>query len=437
MPKPAVVRFAIAAFAAALLFAACGDGEPADTTPAPSAVSSPTPAHTLASPSPPPAVSEAIPLEIGPEAPFPENTALIIETGCWGCDGPPRGLDRLYHRPDGSWSIETLVDPSRLGLSPYRDSAGAERWPYIAGYAIAPELSEIAVGVCVGGSCATDGLDSWAPDSLLAVYRSADGGVTWEKLGEIAAGLSLGGAAGPGRYFVSRSEVRNVVTYEIFPDAEPVIPPAGATWAFAVIGGKPLWGTEDSRILGPDGSLFVDFGADTHPGPISSDGDRTVIAWHWTIFPSEHTDFVSVIETGSTSTFELPGLSLAMIPFAGQSLLGNVTHPSGRYAPSIVDTNAYILRPLGEPFTGPDFASGRNHIVAALRGPFARVVNTGSCLNIRDGPLLDSNVITCAADGVLLHIDSAEPPAPRWLEVTTPSGTHGYASTLYLEIPFP
>jgi hypothetical protein len=112
-----------------------------------------------------------------------------------------------------------------------------------------------------------------------------------------------------------------------------------------------------------------------------------------------------------------------------------VTHPSGRYAPSIVDTNAYILRPLGEPFTGPDFASGRNHIVAALRGPFARVVNTGSCLNIRDGPSLDTNVITCAADGVLLRDqgETVESDGVTWVRVVTPAGVEGWAAAAYLE----
>ena len=72
------------------------------------------------------------------------------------------------------------------------------------------------------------------------------------------------------------------------------------------------------------------------------------------------------------------------------------------------------------------------------RGPLARVVNTGSCLNVREAPDVSAAVLTCAADGVLLHIESPEMPAPRWLEVTTPGGgVRGYASTAYLEHPFP
>jgi len=76
---------------------------------------------------------------------------------------------------------------------------------------------------------------------------------------------------------------------------------------------------------------------------------------------------------------------------------------------------------------------GRNRVVAVQTGPFARVVNTGSCLNMRDAPSLESNVITCIADGVLLRIESEEQTTPGWLEVATPSGARGYASTLYLE----
>ena len=95
------------------------------------------------------------------------------------------------------------------------------------------------------------------------------------------------------------------------------------------------------------------------------------------------------------------------------------------------------LHPLGEPFTGADFAVGRNHIVAFQTGPFARVVNTGSCLNIRDGTSLNSNVLTCAADGVLLR-DSGDRVAEggiTWARVTTPAGAEGWAATGYLEIP--
>ncbi|HSP55107.1 MAG TPA: SH3 domain-containing protein, partial [Dehalococcoidia bacterium] len=401
------------------------------------------PSPTAATPGPTPspipttsaAVAGAIPLEIGAEVAFPENAALIIETGCWGCDGPSRGLDRIYQRPDGSWSRETLFEPSRLGLSQYIDSTGAQRGPHIAGFAVAPGLSEIAVGVCIAGSCATDGLDSWAPDSVLAVFRSVDGGVTWTRLGDVADGLLLGGIIAPSQYLVSRAEERNVVTYEAFPGGEPVTPPDGGKWLFAVLSGQPLWYTEGSRVLWADGSTFADFGNDTQAGPASTDGSKTAVLWHRTKFGGEGTDFVSVIVSGSTTTYGLPGLSLAMIPFTGNSLVGNVTYRDGKYAPSIIDLKDGVLHPLGEPFTGADFAVGRNHIVGFQTGPFARVVNTGSCLNIRDGPSTTAAVVTCAADGVLLRDigEASEADGVTWSRVVTPSGTEGWSAAQYLE----
>jgi len=98
MPKPAFVRFAIAVFAAALLFAACGvtsRGHHAD----PSAVSSPTPARTLASPSPPPAVSEAIPSR-SDRGPVPGEHRSDHRNWLLGMRWPTSSLARVYQRPD-------------------------------------------------------------------------------------------------------------------------------------------------------------------------------------------------------------------------------------------------------------------------------------------------------------------------------------------------
>lgn len=74
-------------------------------------------------------------------------------------------------------------------------------------------------------------------------------------------------------------------------------------------------------------------------------------------------------------------------------------------------------------------------VAGVQRGPFARVVNTGSCLNIRDAPSLDSNVLTCATDGVLLRDqgETAETDGVTWARVVTPVGVEGWAATVYLE----
>ena len=125
MGKQALVRFVLVAVAGAMLAAACSDRVPAPETPTPTAtpaaVRTPQP-RSAATPSatpghPPDSAPNAVALKVEPGAPFPLKTVLIIETGCWQCDGPTSGLERVYRRADGSWSREKLVDPELLGLS--------------------------------------------------------------------------------------------------------------------------------------------------------------------------------------------------------------------------------------------------------------------------------------------------------------------------------
>jgi hypothetical protein len=122
-----------------------------------------------------------------------------------------------------------------------------------------------------------------------------------------------------------------------------------------------------------------------------------------------------------------------MIPRSGPSLLGNVTAPAG-YLPSVVDTSVATIHPLTDAFASPDFPGGRNEIVAVQIGPFARVVNTGSCLNVRYQPSPDALVIGCFSDGVLLRdISHGLIHAGEWVQVVAPGGNIGWASTQYLE----
>ena len=91
------------------------------------------------------------------------------------------------------------------------------------------------------------------------------------------------------------------------------------------------------------------------------------------------------------------------------------------------------MRPVPYPFLSADFVepNERNTVVAAQTGPFARVVNTDSCLNIRASPEADALVNACAADGVLLTINGNI--SDGWIPVSTPSRVSGWASAEFLE----
>jgi hypothetical protein len=78
---------------------------------------------------------------------------------------------------------------------------------------------------------------------------------------------------------------------------------------------------------------------------------------------------------------------------------------------------------------------GRTAVHAVQTGPFARVTGTGSCLKVRAEPSLSGEVLTCAADGVLLRDtgDTRTTDGAEWVSVMTPAGTPGWASAAFLQ----
>ena len=104
------------------------------------------------------------------------------------------------------------------------------------------------------------------------------------------------------------------------------------------------------------------------------------------------------------------------------------------FVPAVFDLETGEARPLAGPFHDLPL-SGRNYVRAVLHGPFARVVDTGSCLNVRSEPSEAADALTCAADGVLLHDtgDTREVDGVTWRRVVTPAGVEGWANSQYLE----
>src|SRR3990170_2721462 len=67
------------------------------------------------------------------------DDVLIIETGCFQCDGPTEGLLRVYPKPDGAPVIDPLLAPADLGLGPRPitgESGVEEAEPVITGYVV-------------------------------------------------------------------------------------------------------------------------------------------------------------------------------------------------------------------------------------------------------------------------------------------------------------
>jgi hypothetical protein len=104
-----------------------------------------------------------------------------------------------------------------------------------------------------------------------------------------------------------------------------------------------------------------------------------------------------------------------------------------------LDTGSYVL--ITEPFAASnlDQASskpfGRTAVQAAQIGPFARVVNTGSCLHVRAEPSLAGQSLDCMADGVLLRDtgETRDADGVTWVSVMTPGGVQGWSASGFLE----
>ena len=52
-------------------------------------------------------------LRIGDATEFPDNTTMIIETGCWACDGDTEALYKVSRVGGGPPKVELLFEPDR------------------------------------------------------------------------------------------------------------------------------------------------------------------------------------------------------------------------------------------------------------------------------------------------------------------------------------
>jgi hypothetical protein len=103
--------------------------------------------------------------------------------------------------------------------------------------------------------------------------------------------------------------------------------------------------------------------------------------------------------------------------------------------PALFDLDSGQYVKIKEPFLEADFEPERDILHAVQTGPFVRIDGTGSCLNLRASPGLDSDKVDCFADGVLLNHNRSVVTNQdiEWLNVTAPDGTQGWASTEFLE----
>jgi len=395
-----------------------------------------------------------VPIQFGEEMELPEDVALIIETGCYYCDGPPTGLYRLYRDASGQLRTDALFTLEALGLPLHRGNK-EDAWDesYITGIALSDDASEIAAGVCTRGYCG--GLGFPTADAETTLYRSLDGGVTWTPFGVLDGGAWVvavvkDGVVVSGPY---GTEEESPPKFSLFPGGEPVQPtqppPGVSGWPLMLPGGELAWRTEDGRLLRSDGSEALALGEGAYVGDIVAEpnGERFAVTW-WTDWPSSQNRIGLFSPDGRPiNAFSLSDSARVGGWLSDTLVAGNATVPQGllptpepgryvmNFVPVIIDLETGQTHPLAGPFHELPL-SGRNYVRAVLHGPFARVVNTGSCLNVRAEPAMAAPVLACAADGALLQEtgETREADGATWRRVVMPAGVEGWASSQYLEV---
>jgi hypothetical protein len=430
-----VVIFKILLIALGVLaVAACADG---DTPASPTAAGSPaepTAQATLAE-GPVAELPEPRTLSVGAPVAFPEGVALVVEVGCWQCDGDPGGLVRIYRDSGG-----VLLQTELLG--------GGRN-----GHVISPDGSQIAYASCTRGTC--DGFNPAPNDVQTTIGWSHDGGITSETFAPLD-GLYGASAVARGMLLaVGQAADGSPLPMLRYPGGEAFTLPAGADSLIATGWDQISFLTRDrtTLLLGPDvAPLNLGKGRQIDGiAPADVGGRQLAIDWSEPALDGEGKRYKSIavldgqryrIErtwevdpaVGGTGGWLDEGTLIATYRFFEDDLPTHGGGAGARLLPALFDLKIGVVHPIVDPFLDEPYARGRNFVLAVIPGTFARVVNTGDCLNLRSEPRTAAPVKVCAADAVLLRLRDQQEVADgvTWELVEMTDGTDGWASAEFL-----
>ena len=365
---------------------------------------------------------------------FPAQTAMIVAMGCWQCDGPVSSLVRLWSADDGSVRRTVLFEP------PTRSDGSID---FISSYAVSPGGNSLAVALCTKEGCPWH--DGTEPGGELTIFRSDDGGATWQEVGSQPGGSYIAAVKPRGVLMATRyrgDDGKRSSRYRYLPGGPDVSPPVPGDVVAIDAGAAGL-----AWAVFPYGPLLL-------PGGGVADwftGLRQVVS----LIPGLHGGYHIAWQMGGNSAqISYVGFigdqgelqNAVRLPVANSAawfggmidnfhIVGNAPVPgaAGEYVWSPV-----IFSPRGRtitPLTGPFDEGGRNIILAVKLGPFAEVDTPGDCLNLRGGPEPGAPVITCLADKTLVSFAGGSLTSSRALErvnVTAPDGTEGWVTAQYL-----
>ena len=407
-----------------------------------------------------PATSTEAPAEIGTpvvfgnEIDFPDGVAMIVSVGCADCEGATKGLIRVHKGPDAEILVDSLFSVENLDLPPRSVQVGDESLeadPYILGApAISRDGAEVVVGICTRGRCGPD-TAAVTSDAQVAAYRSVDGGVSWSKLVDLDGAYEIVEVVREGIIvYGPLGSDESTPEFTVYPGGERVRPPWAGGSPITLQDRKLIWQqrTDPNLLRRGDGSAFMSLGLpnDTTLLDFVQSPFNDQIAVLWTV--SQQT-IIGLVDSEGQLTQSInfrdrmvavggwltAGQLIVTADFPKDQLETQAVEPYAGALPGVLDLDSGNMQPISSPFAEAEFQQGRSRIVATVRGPFARVVNTGGCLNLRAEPTLDAEILRCLADNVLL-LDTGETARGAdvtWLRVVAPLGLEGWASTAFLK----
>ncbi|MGE3074584.1 MAG: LuxR C-terminal-related transcriptional regulator [Dehalococcoidia bacterium] len=362
---------------------------------------------------------------------FPVPMSAIIEKGCYQCDGPTSAIERVTLDANGKPFVEQLFKPSNGYISStYFESASGPHY----------------LTVCSRGYCG--GVGEISDDAQSTLYRSTDGGVTWQPLETYDGSVTVATVTkqGPLLRFTKLANGAYVETYQVYGNSTVIRPPAGSHTAYA---GREIIGWQKdgtNEIVNFDGTPLVTIPDvdSTYPPRIADvlGSGEFLITWQAGPSPEKQSIYFGVLKNGALTSIYAAGTSTAIAwDWLNQGIaFGNVTLPDSPGAPlypamfDLTGGQIEVLELYGP--VGSDAYNGqRNYLRLVEAGRTFRVTGAGDCLNVREQPNTSASVLGCYADNVLLrdHGGEQQTGGITWWKVGTPDGKEGWASREFLE----
>ena len=377
-------------------------------------------------------------LGTGNAAELPEGVTAYYSVWPYASDALPGNLTRVYRDSQGQLRSDRLfTDLSQHG-DVYSWTADIDRGQFVA-------------AVCVQGYCG--GVANASADAATRVFRSDDGGVTWEEFGAgvppntFLIGPADGGGVVASTFFPGPPARQRIWQY---PSGTDVGSPAGAKSPVPIYqqGLGYLWRAEKGTYIDATGKAVAGGFQPPVADPDSASytvmpllSSSTLMTWKWP--PNDPRLYWGAIDANGILqrawSHELD--VAASVVLSDRFVLGSVRRPAVRsdvdsdVEVALIDLESGVVSPLTD--LSADMLGGNQHpfLRGATTGRVLRVTGAGDCLNVRERPEMSAPVLACYRDGVLLRDrdESREAGGVTWLAVATPDGREGWASGEFLE----